>query len=143
MWVEQPILPSLRQDETVKTFFHPRCKLLQSKKIKIQILNFQQEKKRVTEKRKFYMRILHWNNLINWYLSDCNWTLTYNHLVRKRTLNHLAKLALPFIVLLNVGYKYYLCLSLELSLWDSLVSNFVSNPDSLVSLVSNPDFLII
>ena len=25
-------------------------------------------------------------------LSDCNWTRTQNHLVRKRTLNHLAKL---------------------------------------------------
>ena len=27
------------------------------------------------------------------YLSDCNWTRTHNHLVHKRTLNHLAKLA--------------------------------------------------
>ena len=26
-----------------------------------------------------------------WSLSDCNWTRTQNHLVRKRTLNHLAK----------------------------------------------------
>ena len=26
-------------------------------------------------------------------LSDCNWTRIHNHLVRKRTLNHLAKLA--------------------------------------------------
>ena len=26
--------------------------------------------------------------------SDCNWTRTQNHLVLKRTLNHLAKLAL-------------------------------------------------
>ena len=25
-------------------------------------------------------------------LCDCNWTRTHNHLVRKRTLNHLAKL---------------------------------------------------
>ena len=25
-------------------------------------------------------------------LSDCNWTRTHNHLVRKQTLNHLAKL---------------------------------------------------
>ena len=25
-------------------------------------------------------------------ISDCNWTQTHNHLVRKRTLNHLAKL---------------------------------------------------
>ena len=28
-----------------------------------------------------------------WSLSDCNWTRTHNHWVRKRTLNHLAKLA--------------------------------------------------
>ena len=27
------------------------------------------------------------------YLSDCNWIRTHNHLVHKRTLNHLAKLA--------------------------------------------------
>ena len=26
-------------------------------------------------------------------LSDCNWTRTHNHLVHKRKLNHLAKLA--------------------------------------------------
>ena len=28
-----------------------------------------------------------------WRLSDCNWTRTYNNLVRKRTLNQLTKLA--------------------------------------------------
>ena len=28
-----------------------------------------------------------------WTLSDCKWTWTHNHLVHKRTLNHLAKLA--------------------------------------------------
>ena len=28
-----------------------------------------------------------------WSLSDCNWTRTHNHLIRKGTLNHLAKLA--------------------------------------------------
>ena len=27
-----------------------------------------------------------------WRLSDCNWTRTQNHLVRKQTFNHLAKL---------------------------------------------------
>ena len=27
-----------------------------------------------------------------WSLSDCNWTRTHNHLVHKRTLNHLVKL---------------------------------------------------
>ena len=30
-----------------------------------------------------------------WSLSDCNWTGTHNHLVRKRTLTHLVKLAQP------------------------------------------------
>ena len=29
-----------------------------------------------------------------WSLSDCNWTQTHNQLVHKRTLNHLAKLAI-------------------------------------------------
>ena len=28
-----------------------------------------------------------------WSLSDCNWTQTHNHLLHKRTLNQLAKLA--------------------------------------------------
>ena len=28
-----------------------------------------------------------------WILSNCNWTRTHHHLVHKRTLNHLAKLA--------------------------------------------------
>ena len=32
------------------------------------------------------------NRLEIWSLSDCNWTRTHYHLVRKRTLNHLAKL---------------------------------------------------
>ena len=32
-----------------------------------------------------------------WSLSDCNWTRTHNQLVRKRTLNHLAKLAKNFL----------------------------------------------
>ena len=29
-----------------------------------------------------------------WSLSDCNWSRTQNHLLRKRTLNHFAKLAI-------------------------------------------------
>ena len=29
----------------------------------------------------------------NQFINDCNWTRTQNHLVLKRTLNHLAKLA--------------------------------------------------
>ena len=30
---------------------------------------------------------------LSYVISDCNWTRTHNHLVHKRTLNHLAKLA--------------------------------------------------
>ena len=37
--------------------------------------------------------LLAWNRLEIWSLSDYNWTRTHNHLVLKRTLNHLAKLA--------------------------------------------------
>ena len=33
------------------------------------------------------------NRCETWSSSDCNWTRTHNHLFRKRTLNHLAKLA--------------------------------------------------
>ena len=32
-----------------------------------------------------------------WSLSDWNWTRTHNHVVRKQTLNHLAKLALVIV----------------------------------------------
>ena len=32
------------------------------------------------------------NKRETWPLSDCNWTRTHNHLVRKRTHKHLAKL---------------------------------------------------
>ena len=35
--------------------------------------------------------LLAWSRHIIWSLSDCNWTQTQNHLVRKRTLNYLAK----------------------------------------------------
>ena len=37
--------------------------------------------------------LLAWSRRKIWSLSDCNWTRTHNRLVRKRTLNHLAKLA--------------------------------------------------
>ena len=37
--------------------------------------------------------LLMWNKRDIWSLSDCNWTRIHNHLVWKRTLNHLAKLA--------------------------------------------------
>ena len=34
-----------------------------------------------------------YKNIFRNICSDCNWTRTHNHLVHKRTLNHLAKLA--------------------------------------------------
>ena len=37
--------------------------------------------------------LLAWNRRDIWSINDCNGVRTYNHLVRKRTLNHLAKLA--------------------------------------------------
>ena len=36
--------------------------------------------------------LLAWNMREIWSLSNCTWTRTHNHLVRKRPLNHLAKL---------------------------------------------------
>ena len=38
--------------------------------------------------------IIHQPQLNEVYLHDCNWTRTHNHLVHKRTLNHIAKLNL-------------------------------------------------
>ena len=41
-----------------------------------------------------------------WSLSDCNWTRTQNHLVCKRTLNHLAKLTLQWLSCVLSTYLY-------------------------------------
>ena len=49
-------------------------------------------------------KIINMNNIINKFLSGCNGTRTRNHLVHKRTLNHLAKLA----KLLNCVVSTYL-----------------------------------
>ena len=35
--------------------------------------------------------LLTWSRRKIWSFSDCNWTRTQNHFLRKRTLNHLAK----------------------------------------------------
>ena len=40
-------------------------------------------------------------------LSDCNWTRTQNHLVYKRTINHLAKLAKLFGISLKSKAKLH------------------------------------
>ena len=36
-------------------------------------------------------KLLSWSRREIWNLSDCNWAVTHNYLVQKRTLNHLAK----------------------------------------------------
>ena len=47
-------------------------------------------------------------------LSDCSWTQTYNHLVHKRTLNHLAKLAKWLsCVVSNYLYRAFDCMFLS------------------------------
>ena len=53
--------------------------------------------KRTIKLLKEYLRmdnlnVIELTNVSNYRLSDCNWTRTHNHLVHKRTLNHLAKL---------------------------------------------------
>ena len=53
--------------------------------------------------------LLAWNRRGIWSLSHCNWTRTNNHLVRKRTLNHLAKLAGSLSSVVNT----YLCASFD------------------------------
>ena len=40
-----------------------------------------------------FKELLAWRRLVIWSLTDCNETRTHNHLVRKRTTNHLARLA--------------------------------------------------
>ena len=40
------------------------------------------------------------------FVSDCNWTRTRNQLVRKQTLNHLAKLAKWFSVHLQIKWLW-------------------------------------
>ena len=57
-----------------------------------------------------------------WSLSDCNWTRTHNHLVHKRTLNHLAKLAKWLRVRL---WTKWLCVRVQLQ---SHIVQFISSP---------------
>ena len=49
--------------------------------------------------------LLAWNSRDIWSLSDCNWTRTQNHLVRKRTLNHLANFVRKFLVAASVYFN--------------------------------------
>ena len=56
-----------------------------------------------------------------WSLSDCNWTQTQNHLVRQRTLNHLAKLTKWWSCVL-ITYLYgtfdWMFLSCQVRIWE-------------------------
>ena len=59
----------------------------------INLLNFNNERQQLLQvKYKWKLKGDEKKNTGNWN-NDCNWTRTHNHLVRKRTLNHLAKLA--------------------------------------------------
>ena len=56
-----------------------------------------------------------------WKLSDCNWTRSQNHLVRKRTLNHLPKLTKWFSCVLSTylhGTFDYMLLSCQVRIWE-------------------------
>ena len=54
-------------------------------------------------------QLLAWNRCEIWSLSDCNWTQTHNHLVHKRTLNYLAKLAKCLYIQLRIPYLSKCC----------------------------------
>ena len=65
-----------------------------------------------------------------WSLSDCNWTRTQNHLILKRTLNHLVELA----KWLNCVLSTYLYCAFDCTL-------FRVNPHSIVCWMSRKSFL--
>ena len=67
-----------------------------------------------------------------WSLSDCNWTRSQNHLVRKRTLNYLAKLEKWLTCVLST-YLYYAVNCMFFS-----CTHFRVNPDSIVSRLYRP-----
>ena len=73
-------------------------------------------------------KILMWKNFFYFLtltqdiLSDCNWTRTQNHLVRERTLNHLAKLAkwlscVPSTYLCSAFHCMFLSCDVRVSDW--------------------------
>ena len=80
--------------------------------------------------------LLAWNRRETQSLSDCIWTRTHNHLVRKRTLNRLAKLAkrLSCCKYLSIRciWLYVLILSL---------AHFRVNPHSTVARMSRNSLL--
>ena len=75
---------------------------------------------------------------IAWGLSDCKWTRTHNHLVHKRrTLNHLAKLALN-----DWAVLWVLICTVHLTVCSYMSrTRFRVNPHSIVAWMSRNSFL--
>ena len=71
-----------------------------------------------------------------WSLSDCNWTRTHNHLVHKRTLNHLAKLAKWLSVRL---WTKWLWVRVQLQ---SIKASIIKNTLILTTLQNSADLLL-
>ena len=73
--------------------------------------------------------LLAWRRCEIWSLSDCNWTRTHNHLVRKRTLNHLAKL----VIFLNDWAVLWvlICISIWVYVLVMPRTHFTGNPHSI------------
>ena len=56
----------------------------------------------------------------NFFSCDCNWTRTHNHLVRKRTLNHLAKLALKLKLRSKFNHGFTITMTIYKVLFEKL-----------------------
>ena len=77
-------------------------------------------------------KLLAWSRRHIWSLSDSNWIWTHNHLVRKQTLNHLAKLAKWLSCVVSTYlYGAFDCMSSSIT-WSSM--SFRVNPHSKVCL---------
>ena len=81
---------------------------------------------------------LAWSRPKIWNLSDCNWTLAQNHLVRKQTFNYLAKLA----KWLNFVLSTYLYAGIWLYVLVMSRTRFRMHPYSIVSWISRNWLLV-
>ena len=66
-----------------------------------------------------------------WSLSDCNWTRTHNHLVRKRTLNHLAKKAIFFFFFNDWAVLWVLICTVHLTVYSYHVTYWFQSQSTL------------
>ena len=85
--------------------------------------------------------LLAWSRSKIWSLSNCNCTRTQNHLVCKRTLNHLAKLAILFFLMIELCSEY---LSVQCILLYILVMSHTRsrvNPHFIVAWMSRNSLL--